>query len=144
MHSPDDAGIPSDDAAAASSVAADPAEVSAGFPDDVGDGCVTLDAAAVLKAKSRSFALRVRGCSMIGAGIEDGDIVVGEFSPSARAGAVVVALIDGQSTLKRFVTRGGRPCLVSENPNCPDPVAMSELVIQGVVHTVVKRVAASC
>ena len=77
---------------------------------------------------------------MVGAGIYDGDFVVGEFTPEARPGAIVVALIDGQSTLKRLVVRQGRPQLVSENPNCPDPVPLSELVIQGVVHTVVHRV----
>jgi len=37
------------------------------------------------------------------------------------------------------VLRGGRPLLISENPNRPDPVPLSELVIQGVVHTVVRR-----
>jgi len=107
--------------------------------DDISDGCVRLDAAAVLRAGPRSFALRVRGCSMIGAEIYDGDIVVGEFTPEARPGAIVVALIDGESTLKRWVLRGGRPLLISENPNRPDPVPLSELVIQGVVHTVVRR-----
>jgi SOS-response transcriptional repressor LexA len=103
------------------------------------EGCVTLDPLAVLRAKPRSFALRVRGHSMVGAGIHDGDTVVGEFTPEARPGTVVVALIDGESTLKRLVTHNGRPHLVSENPDCPDLVPLTELVIQGVVHTVVKR-----
>ena len=98
-----------------------------------------LDPIRVLRATPRSFALRVRGCSMVGAGIYDGDIVVGEFTPEARPGAIVVALIDGESALKRLVVHGGRPHLVSENPNCPDLVPLSELVIQGVVHTVVKQ-----
>jgi repressor LexA len=108
--------------------------------EEIGEGCVALDAAAVLRAQRRSFALRVRGQSMIGAGICDGDIVVGEFTPEARPGAVVVALIDGESTLKRFVTQHGKAYLASENPNCPDLIPLSELVIQGVVHTVVQRV----
>jgi repressor LexA len=114
--------------------------IPAGVPEDVADGCVTLDPAAVLRASRRSFALRVRGQSMINAGICDGDIVVGEFTPEARPGAVVVALIDGESTLKRFVLQHGRPYLASENPNYPDLIPLSELVIQGVVHTVVRRV----
>ena len=117
-----------------------PAPIPAGWPEEVVDGCVKLDPVALLRAKSRSFALRVRGCSMIGAGIYDGDFVVGDFSPEARPGAIVVALIDGESTLKRLILHNGHPHLVSENPNCPDPVPLSELVIQGVVHTVVKRV----
>ena len=113
--------------------------IAAGWPDGMGDGCCVLDADQVLRTTTRSFALRVRGQSMVNAGIFDGDIVVGEFTPQARPGAIVVALIDGESTLKRLIVRDGRPCLVSENPLCPSPVAQSELVIQGVVHTVVRR-----
>ncbi len=116
------------------------AAISAGPPEAVPGGCVRLDAAAILRATPRSFALRVRGWSMVGAGLCDGDVVIGEFTPEARAGAIVVALIDGESTLKRLVLRQGRPQLVSENPNCLDPVPLSELVIQGVVHTLVRRV----
>ena len=116
-----------------------PPVIPAGWPEEVVEGCVRLDPAAVLKATPRSFVLRVRGCSMIGADIHDGDLVIGEFTPEARPGAIVVALIDGESTLKRFVLRQGRPYLASENPSCPDFVPLSELVIQGVVHTVVKR-----
>jgi repressor LexA len=119
---------------------APPASIPAGPPEEIAEGCARLDPAAVLRATPRSFALRVRGCSMVGAGICDGDTVVGEFTPEARIGAIVVALIDGESTLKRFVMHEGRPCLVSENPNCPDFVPLSELVIQGVVHSVVRRI----
>ena len=113
--------------------------ISAGWPENVDGGCVALDAESVLRAKPRSFAFRVRGDSMIGANIRDDDIVVGEFTPEARSGAIVVALIDGESALKRLVLRRGRPCLVSENPDNPDFVPLSELVVQGVVHTVVHR-----
>lgn len=114
--------------------------ISAGWPQEVGDGCVRLDPGLVLKASVRSFALRVRGQSMVNADIYDGDIVVGEFTPEARPGAVVVALVDGESTLKRLVGRPGRLQLVSENPSCPAPVPLNEVVIQGVVHTVVRPV----
>ncbi len=113
--------------------------VSAGRPVEAGDGCATLDAAALLRANARSFALRVRGQSMVNAGICDGDVVVGEFTPEARPGAIVVALIDGESTLKRLVLHRGRPYLASENPSCPDLVPLSELVVQGTVHTLVRR-----
>lgn len=111
------------------------------WPEGVGDGCAALDAAAVLRARPRSFALRVRGQAMVGAGICDGDLVVGEFTPEARPGAVVVALMDGEAVLRRVATRGGRICLISENPNLRESVSLDEVVIQGVVHTVVRRVA---
>ena len=114
--------------------------VSAGWPEEVGEGCVRLDPAAVLRATSRSFALRVHGQSMVGADVYDGDVVIGEFTPEARPGAIVVALIDGESTLKRLVMHEGRPYLASENPSCPNLIPLSELVIQGVVHTVIRGV----
>ena len=120
--------------------------IPAGWPalsgesDGADDGCVRLDPVAVLRATPRSFALRVRGQSMVGADICDGDIVVGEFTPEARPGNIVVALIDGESTLKRLVVRHGQAHLVSENPNCPEFVPLSELVIQGVIHAVVRSV----
>lgn len=113
--------------------------ISAGWPEGVDGGCVALDAAAVLRAKWRSFALRVQGDSMIGANIFDGDIVIGDYTAEARPGAIVVALIDGESALKRLVMRRGKPHLVSENPNNPDLAPLSELVVQGVAHTVVHR-----
>jgi hypothetical protein len=113
--------------------------IPAGWPEEMTEGCIRLDPAAVLRATPRSFALRVHGQSMVNAGICDGDIVVGEITPEARPGAIVVALIDGESTLKRLVIHHGRPHLVSENPNCPNFMPLSELVIQGVVHMVVRR-----
>jgi repressor LexA len=113
--------------------------IAAGWPGELAEGCVRLDPAAVLRATPRSFALRVRGQSMVNAGIYDGDIVVGEITPVARDGAIVVALIDGESTLKRLVLERGRPYLISENPACPAFMPLGELVVQGVVHTVVRR-----
>ncbi|MFH0981252.1 MAG: S24 family peptidase [Planctomycetota bacterium] len=104
------------------------------------NGCGELDPAAILRATPRSFALRVRDQSMIGAGIQPGDIVVGEFTPEARAGAIVAALVDGESVLKRLVMREGRPMLVSENTRSPAWLPLSELVVQGVIHTVVHRI----
>jgi repressor LexA len=117
-----------------------PSTVLAGYPEEAEDGCVRLDAGAVLRATPRSFALRVRGDSMVEAGIRDGDIIVGDLTPQARPGAIVVALIDGASTLKRFILRDGQPVLASGNPACPEFHPLHELVIQGVVHTVVRRV----
>ncbi len=114
--------------------------IRAGWPEQIDGRCMRLDPAAILKARSRSFALHVRGQSMIGAGICEGDIVVGEFVPAARPGAIVVALIDGESTLKRLTIKDGIWQLVSENPNCPNLIPLSELVIQGVVHTLVRRI----
>lgn len=81
---------------------------------------------------SRTFALRVRGDSMIDAQIADGDYVVVEVRPP-KHGDIVAALIDGETTLKRFVMRRGRPYLRAENPDYPELKPARELVIQGVM-----------
>jgi len=114
--------------------------IPAGWPDEVGEGCTAFDPAALFRISPRTFALRVRGQSMVNAGIFDGDVVIGEFTPEARPGAIVVALMDGESTLKRLVVHHGQPHLAAENPNGPKLVPLSELVIQGVVHTLVRRI----
>ena len=80
---------------------------------------------------ARVFALKVRGESMTGAGILSGDVVVLEFR-EPRNGEVVAALIDGETTLKRYVVQCGKPFLKAENPRFPNLIPAQELVIQGV------------
>jgi len=84
------------------------------------------------------FALQVRGDSMVEAHIVEGDIVVLEQRP-ARTGDIVAALIDGESTLKRFLLQDGRPFLRAENPVYPDLIPAIDLVIQGVMIALVRR-----
>ena len=86
-----------------------------------------------------TFALRVRGDSMIGRHICDGDIVVLEHGPEPRPGQMVAALIDRKSTLKTFVMKGGKAFLKAENPKYPDLIPAEELMIQGVVRAVLRR-----
>jgi len=100
--------------------------------------CIQVDPATVLQTSPHSFAFRIRGDSMADADIRDSDIVMGEFTPEARPGAIVVALIDGESRLKRLVVHQGRPHLTSISPATPHLTPLSELVIQGVVHYVVR------
>ena len=68
---------------------------------------------------------------MIGAGILPRDTVVLEVR-EPRPGDIVAALIDGETTLKRYLTRDGQPFLKAENPDYPDLIPAQELVIQGV------------
>ncbi len=65
------------------------------------------------------FLLRVRGDSMTGDGIRDGDLVVVDPVPAARDGEVVVALVDGEATVKRLRRRGGAVELEASNPDYP-------------------------
>jgi repressor LexA len=103
------------------------------------DAHVSIDAAALgLRATSRAFALRVRGDSMIDAGILDGDTVfLVQREPRPRD--IVAALIDGESTLKRYLVQRGRPFLRAENPKYPDLLPATELVIQGVMVGLLRR-----
>jgi repressor LexA len=104
------------------------------------EGHVSLDAYSANVTKNRGrFALRVRGDSMIGAHILDGDVVILEDSKEVHKGDIVAALIDGETTLKRYVVEHGRPCLKAENPRYPDLIPARELKIQGVMVSLVRK-----
>lgn len=91
------------------------------------------------RPKPGCFVLKVRGDSMRDAGILNGDMVVVEPTPSPRPNQIVAALIDGESTLKRLVRVKGRWYLKAENPSFPEIFPREDLVIQGVVRTVIRR-----
>jgi repressor LexA len=85
------------------------------------------------------FALHVRGESMIGRGIFEGDIVVAEANTLAQAGDVVVALIDQESTLKTLAQGSDGYFLKSENPRYPDLAPVTQMDIQGVVRSLIRK-----
>jgi len=104
------------------------------------EGCVSVDIATIgYKPTRNAFALRVTGDSMIGQHILNGDVVVLEHGPEPRNGQIVAALIDGASTLKTFVIKGGKPFLKAENPKYPDLIPAQELMIQGVFKALIRR-----
>ena len=104
------------------------------------EGHVSLDARSVNASKNgRTFALRVRGDSMIDAHILDGDIVILEDRKDVHNGDIVAALIDGETTLKRYVMEHGRPYLKAENPLYPDLTPARELRVQGVMVSLVRK-----
>jgi repressor LexA len=104
------------------------------------EGHVSLDTRSVNASKNgKTFALRVRGDSMIDAHIVDGDLVILEDRKDVQNGDIVAALIDGETTLKRYVTEHGRPYLKAENPLYPNLVPARELRIQGVMVSLVRK-----
>ncbi|MGI8432749.1 MAG: transcriptional repressor LexA [Chthoniobacterales bacterium] len=116
----------------------------AGLTEQTIEGHVSLDLRTVNASKNAStFALRVRGDSMIDAHILDGDIVILEDRKDVQSGDIVAALIDGETTLKRYVTERGRPYLKAENPLFPNLVPARELRIQGVMVSLVRKQAAA-
>jgi repressor LexA len=104
------------------------------------DGCVSVDVESIgFKPTPNTFALRVAGDSMIDRHICYGDIVVLEHGPEPSPGQVVAALIDRKSTLKTFVLKNGKPFLKAENPKYPDLIPSEELMIQGVMCALIRR-----
>jgi len=89
-------------------------------------------------ARSRIWALEIKGDSMIGAHICPGDIGLFE-SREPRPGEIVAALIDGQTTLKRFERVDGRAILRAENPAYPDLIPAEHLEAQGVLVGLLRR-----
>lgn len=104
-------------------------------------GCISVDITALgIPRHAKTFALKVRGNSMIDAHICNGDTVILEFR-EPRKGDVVAALIDGETTLKRYLIDKGRPFLRAENPEFPDLIPARELIIQGVMIALLRHAA---
>lgn len=119
--------------------------IAAGMAQDVdteNEGCLSIDIRSLgVSHNARTFALKVRGDSMIDAHICDGDTVILEFR-EPRRGDVVAALIDGETTLKRYIIENGKPFLRAENEMFPDLIPARELVIQGVLIALLRNNAA--
>jgi len=83
--------------------------------------------------------VRVKGDSMIDAGICEGDIVIVERRTNAADGQIVVANIEGEFTLKRLVRERGRPVLRAENPKYAAIRPRGDFQILGVVVGLIRR-----
>lgn len=119
--------------------------VCAGFPSPADDYvAATLDLNEHLIAhKEATFFVRAKGQSMIGANIHDGDLLVVDRSLNPTHRAVVIAVVDGEFTVKRLYKRAGRVRLLAENPDYA-PIEFAdgqELQVWGVVTNVIHRLA---
>ena len=115
--------------------------VAAGAPIEAVASAETIAAPEDIVAARDSYALRVRGDSMIDEQIRDGDIVIVEDRKSADNGEMVIALLDGADvTLKKFYRDDGRIRLQPANPALrPLVVEPDQVQIQGVVVGVMRR-----
>ena len=115
--------------------------VAAGRPIEALEVPESLQVPQALRGRGECFVLRVKGDSMVDAGILDGDWVVVESRSSARNGEMVVALIDGEEvTLKRIDQAPGRCTLLPANPACaPLRYSPERVQIQGVVVGQMRR-----
>lgn len=99
---------------------------------------VTLESYLV-RDKKATFLLRVKGDSMINAGIQEGDLVIVERGASPKVHDIVVGVLDGEYTLKRLRKDKGKYYLQAENDAYPDLYAVDELQTAGVVRGVVRK-----
>ena len=118
--------------------------ISAGFPspaDDFKENRISLDRELV-KNKEATFYARVSGDSMVGAGLDDGDLLVIDRSLNPENGKIAVCLVDGEFTVKRIKKEKKKLYLMPENKKYK-PIELkeeNELIIWGVVEYVIKKV----
>lgn len=118
--------------------------IRAGFPSpaqDYADSSIDLNEE-LIRDKTSTFIVRVAGDSMEGAGIFDGDEILVDRSLNPRSGDVVVAVTDGELTLKRLILDGSGAHLEAENAAYP-PIyvdELSELTVWGVVTFGIRHV----
>ncbi len=117
------------------------AGVAAGFPSPAADyeeGRLDLNKHLV-KNPAATFFVRVAGDSMLGAGIHPGDLLVVDRSLEARSGNVVIAVLDGELTVKRIRIRGKKVRLDAENEGYPSRQVSegSDFQVWGVVTNVI-------
>jgi len=118
-------------------------KLSAGFPSPASDYIEkSLDLNEFLiKNPSATFFVEIQGDSMIGAGIHSGDILVVDRSLQAVHGKIVVAVINGEFTVKRLSWISNKIRLIAENPNYK-PIEIidgMDFEIWGVATTVIHR-----
>src|SRR5947199_4813708 len=115
--------------------------VQAGLPNPIEDApadVLTLDDY-LIERPSQTVLVRVKGDSMIDAGVLDGDLVVVEKRAAAQKGDIVVAIVDNQFTLKRLDLEQGRFVLKPENPAYPVIRPEGTLEIFGVMVGLVRK-----
>lgn len=106
-------------------------EIAAGSPRDSAQ--IELGSVVISNEfSSATFALRVRGESMVDVGIFEGDFLIVEKRTRAKSGDIVVALLDGETTVKRYLEKSGEVFLIPENRSMkPISVRGKKLEIQG-------------
>jgi len=115
--------------------------VHAGFPSPEEEALcdiMSIDEYLITKPES-SFLLKVSGDSMIGEGINDGDLVIVERGREPKNGDIVIAEVDGEWTMKYFTRKGKTIILEAANPKYPPIKPKSELRLGGVVTAVIRK-----
>ncbi|MDD2684318.1 MAG: translesion error-prone DNA polymerase V autoproteolytic subunit [Candidatus Cloacimonetes bacterium] len=119
------------------------AHVPAGFPSPAQDyieGLLDLNEHLV-RHPSATFFMHADGYSMKNAGISPGDLLIVDRALEARSNSIIVAIVDGELTLKRYLLENNHPCLIPENDEyAPIPIDEdTDFVIWGVVTYVIHQ-----
>ena len=93
----------------------------------------------LIRGRKDVFLLQVRGDSMIGAGILEGDLVIVKPTREVRNNDIVVALLHDEATVKRFIEIKGRRYLKPENPKYENIYPQDEWTVQGKVVGVIRQ-----
>jgi repressor LexA len=116
--------------------------VAAGLPIEALEDRDTVEVPESFLGTGEHFALRVRGESMIEDGIHDDDLIIVRQQDRAENGQTVVALVDGEATVKRFYLRGTTVELHPANPQMkPLVVDAKRVMIRGVVVGLIRKYA---
>lgn len=119
------------------------ARISAGFPspaDDYIEESLDLNKY-LIKKPAATFMVKVKGDSMSGAGIENGDLLIIDRSITAKHNSIVVAMLNGAFTVKRLIKRGGATFLKPENQKYKEIMIEEshDFEVWGVVAHVIKN-----
>ena len=118
--------------------------ISAGFPspaDDFKETRISLDEELITNKEATFFA-KGKGQSMIGAGLDDNDLLVIDRSLEPENNKIAVCFLDGEFTIKRLKVKGNDVWLQPENPDYPiiKITEENDFVIWGIVTSVIKKV----
>ena len=118
--------------------------ISAGFPspvDDFSESRISLDDE-LIKNKDTTFYAKVKGQSMIGAGLDDNDLLVIDRSLPPENNKIAVCFLDGEFTVKRLRVDKNEVWLQPENPNYPiiNITEENDFMVWGIVTNVIKKV----
>ncbi|MGD0947963.1 MAG: transcriptional repressor LexA [Candidatus Binatia bacterium] len=115
--------------------------VAAGAPIEALENAESFVVPEEFVRRQNTFALRVKGNSMIDDGICDGDYIIVEQRPSASNGETVVALVNGEATVKKFHReKGGKIRLIPANESmAPIIVKDKDVAVRGVVVAVMRK-----
>lgn len=116
--------------------------IAAGFPspaDDYIEDAIDLNKHLV-EHPSATFFVRVKGSSMEGAGINDGDVLIVDRSLKAKSKSIIVAIVDGELTVKRLKESAKKVFLVPENSNYSEvEITSDRFEIWGVVTYIIHK-----